>query len=483
MRRFQILFFAVPLFSLLFCSASFGQLAPTEVGNVLSSSRPVVIKNAGLGRGVNFGNMLEAPSEGEWGLFVEEIFFDKVVEAGMDHVRIPISWTHHTSDFAPFQIDPEFFDRVDTVIDFALQRGLRVIVNVHHYDELNADPQGEQERALAIWQQIATRYQNLPATVFFEILNEPHGQFNDEPDLWNQFMVEALDVIRQTNPTRKVLVGPVFYNSISELGSFAPPNDDNLVTTVHYYEPFPFTHQGAEWINPVPPVGVTWTGEAFGLNGGWQNWSWNSDVESTNSALAVTYNEGYAGFQVHNPNLVSGATELRFTIDQPLNLNISVRDLFNDVEQFYSLTTSSGTQTYVVDISDYGASNQISNIFIQNNSPNPQNTFNISNFELVTNDSVISVINSEADRIAEAFRTAFQWGLDNHMPMHLGEFGAYNPADMDSRVRWTEAVRENAEQFRLDWAYWELAAGFGFYDPDNNSFRLPLLQALVPDFQ
>ena len=346
MLRIDSLLIAV-IISALFCVVSDGQLTTSNVENLLQSKRPNHITTAGLGRGVNFGNMLEAPNEGEWGLFVEEIFFDKVVEVGMDHVRIPISWTHHTSSSAPYQIETEFAERVDEVIEFALQRGLRVIVNNHHYDELNDDPIAEQTRALAIWQQIATRYQDLPDDVYFEILNEPHGQFNNNPELWNQFMVEALNVIRQTNPNRKVLVGPVFFNSIAALSSFAPPNDLNLVTTVHYYEPFEFTHQGATWIDPVPPVGPTWSGEAFGLNTPWQNWSWNTAVESTSgNGLDVTYNEGYAGFQVHNPGSVAGGMEIRFTLDQPLNLNVAVRNVFSGAEQFFQISTTSGFQTY-----------------------------------------------------------------------------------------------------------------------------------------
>jgi endoglucanase len=43
-----------------------------------------------LQRGVNMGNMLEAPNEGEWGLYVEEEYFDLIKEAGFDFVRLPV---------------------------------------------------------------------------------------------------------------------------------------------------------------------------------------------------------------------------------------------------------------------------------------------------------------------------------------------------------------------------------------------------------
>src|SRR5512146_2138590 len=49
-----------------------------------------------LRRGINFGNMLEAPKEGDWGLTVQEDYFDLVKEAGFDFVRLPVRWFAHT---------------------------------------------------------------------------------------------------------------------------------------------------------------------------------------------------------------------------------------------------------------------------------------------------------------------------------------------------------------------------------------------------
>ena len=57
---------------------------------------------------------------------------------------------------------------------------------------------------------------------------------------------EALGIIRQTNPHRTVIVGPASWNSIAALPKLElPPDDHDIIVTVHYYSPFPFTHQGA----------------------------------------------------------------------------------------------------------------------------------------------------------------------------------------------------------------------------------------------
>jgi hypothetical protein len=88
---------------------------------------------AALGRGVNFGNMLEAPSEGAWGLTVTDDFIDKAAAAGFKSVRLPVRWSNHASADAPFTIDAAFLSRVDGVVDKLLAKGLVVVLNMHHY--------------------------------------------------------------------------------------------------------------------------------------------------------------------------------------------------------------------------------------------------------------------------------------------------------------------------------------------------------------
>ena len=75
---------------------------------------------------------------------------------------------------------------------------------------------------------------------------------------------------------------------------------------------------------------------------------------------------------------------------------------------------------------------------------------------------------------------AVRFGEQLDCPLWLGEFGAYGKADMDSRVRWTTFVREEAEKRGIPWAYWEFGAGFGIYDRSAEAFRQELTAALIP---
>lgn len=216
-----------------------------------------------LGKGVNLGNMLEAPKEGDWGLRVEAEDFPLIRAAGFAHVRVPIRWSAHAATEAPYTIDPEFFARIDWVVDQALANDLAVVLNVHHYDEMYVDPTVHDDRFVAIWTQIAERYQDRPPELLFEFLNEPNGALGAAR--WNRIFAKTLAAVRATNPTRGIVVGPVEWNSFARLDELELPEDDAyLIATFHYYLPFEFTHQGAEWAPGSDAwLGRTWSGEGL----------------------------------------------------------------------------------------------------------------------------------------------------------------------------------------------------------------------------
>jgi endoglucanase len=307
-----------------------------------------------LDRGINFGNMLDAPTEGAWGVRVEESFLNLVGERGFTSaVRLPVRWSNRASADAAARIDPTFFRRVDHVVDTLLARGCTVLMNMHHYRQLDGDkldtgdttvdPAVVQTRFLAMWDQIAQRYADRGERLIFEPYNEPHGQL--EPH-WNRLLSEVVARIRVSNPGRVLMVGPTMWNNALRLSELRLPDDENLIATVHHYEPFDFTHQGAEW---------------------------------------------------HEPRL-------------PLGLDCC------DAQQL--------------------------------------------------------------SRIAAPLELARQWREQHGYPVVVGEFGAYGKAPAAARRRYLTALRREMEQRQLPWMYWELAAGFGVYDPASRGFRPEVFEPL-----
>jgi len=240
---------------LLFC-ALVGLAGPLQAADPKDTAH----YNRLLGRGINFGNALEAPREGDWGLTLEEGYFERIKKAGFNSVRIPIRWSAHAGAAPPHEIDAAFFKRIDWAVDQALTRDLVAIINVHHFEELYRDPDKQEARFLALWKQIAGHLRDRSDRLYFELLNEPNDKLTEER--WNAMIPKVLEVVRASNPKRIVIVGPGQWNGLSALDKLRlPAADRNLIVTFHYYSPFHFTHQGAEWLPDSKKwKGTTWTG-------------------------------------------------------------------------------------------------------------------------------------------------------------------------------------------------------------------------------
>ncbi len=214
-----------------------------------------------LGRGINLGNALEAPRGVSWGVTLKAEYLAKIKAAGFHNVRIPVRWSAYAAAEAPFTIEPAFFARVDWAVNGALKNRLVPVLNMHYYDEIFKDPDGHAARFVALWRQIAEHYREFSPQLVFELLNEPNGKLDAAH--WNPLVAETLGTIRQSNPTREVVVGPTHWNAINDLERLElPEGDRHLIVTVHYYLPFHFTHQGATWAGPEAQtwIGTRWTG-------------------------------------------------------------------------------------------------------------------------------------------------------------------------------------------------------------------------------
>jgi endoglucanase len=209
-------------------------------------------------KGINLGNRLEAPNEGDWGGVIQSEDFPFIARRGFDHVRIPIRFSGHALSTPPYTIDAAFFKRVDTVLDEAAAANLAVVVDMHAYDELTQNVAAERDRFVGLWAQIAARYQSRPETVAFELFNEPNGQLDTS---WNDVLLPAVQTIRASNPHRLLIVDSVFWADPTRLSTLTLPNDANIMSSIHFYEPKLFTFQGMSWMGPpYQTTGVVFPG-------------------------------------------------------------------------------------------------------------------------------------------------------------------------------------------------------------------------------
>jgi len=204
-------------------------------------------------RGANLGNYLEAPRGQDWGASYDERDFAAAAAEGFDHVRIPVAWQHYCGPGPQFKLEADILRKVDALVDLAQKHKLAAIINVHHFDDFTSDPAGQKARLVALWRQIAEHCRNRPATLAFELLNEPKDKATTA--VLNPIYAELIRTIRKSNPERAIFVGPGQFNQVSQLGQLKLPDDDaNLIVTIHSYDPFLFTHQGASWSGRITRV-------------------------------------------------------------------------------------------------------------------------------------------------------------------------------------------------------------------------------------
>ena len=434
--------------------------------------------NASLGRGLNLGHALEAPFEGAWGVTLEASDFDAIARAGFDSVRVPVRWSGYASDAPPYAIDETILARVDWVLDQAARTGLAAIVNVHLYDELSADPDAERDRFLAIWEQLGARYASRPGSVAFELLNEPNAAFDDDPGAWNALARDALAVVRRTNPVRPVLIGPVGFNVLERLDELELPDDPNLVATVHYYAPFGFTHQGATWVDPVPPVGVGWAPDDTGVGRAFWNGSWDTEVTGEAGTLRLRFGRRYAGFSLQHRAGGYLPTLYRLTVSGRVRADVICRGDGGFVGVDRLDASGAGPTSVELDLSACGPDTV--DVALQNllvDAP----AFTIERGEVCDATGCEDVVMTAGQIVDKDLGAAAAWAAREGVPLNLGEFGVHAPADTASRAAWTARVQAAARGVGASTHYWNYSSdNFGARDQVTGSWRAPLLEALLP---
>lgn len=230
MKRFIPFFLILLLF--IFILAGCSQSGKTDYPPVLAKC-------------LNIGNCLEAPKGQPWDVPMDISYFSIIKRAGFQCVRLPIRFSDYADSSNNHCLDEAFMKNIDTYVNEALKQHLTLILDLHHFMPIMADPEGNKGCLISIWKQLAERYKNYPNTLVFELLNEPQNKI--DCDVWNLILAETVSAIRSIDTKRYLIVGGTNYNSIDSLQSLKLPVDKRIIATIHYYEPNEVTFQGTPY--------------------------------------------------------------------------------------------------------------------------------------------------------------------------------------------------------------------------------------------
>ena len=249
-----------------------------------------------MGNGTNLGNTMEAcdtnigsiysynPSyyETSWGQpITTKEMIQGMKDAGFDSLRIPVAWMTNATNLATtgdYTIAPEYLDRVEEIVQWALEADMYVIIN-DHWDggwygmfgsETEATRNLAMEAYIGMWTQIAERFEKYDYHLIFEGANEEIGaRFDENSSLYcddsvttylsdderyalaNKVNQTFVDTVRATggNNTYRFLLVPGYGTNIAQTcdDRFVMPTDsveNRLMVSVHYYDPWAYCGDG-----------------------------------------------------------------------------------------------------------------------------------------------------------------------------------------------------------------------------------------------
>lgn len=233
-----------------------GFIAPRRLGNDTPTHRAC----ARLKRGMNLGNGWEAPPGQSWGVHFTTDDIDRIAAEGFDHIRVPVAFHFYLHPGGHgLELSPALLKELEPVLRRALDNKLHVLLDWHHFDDLTKSPAEHAARFTAGWECIARHFQAWPPGLFYELLNEPHDALTTE--VANPIYQNAIAAIRAIDERRIIVASPGQWGQAGQLDQLRlPDGDDRLIVTVHCYEPFYFTHQGAGWTGLQDLRGIVYPG-------------------------------------------------------------------------------------------------------------------------------------------------------------------------------------------------------------------------------
>ena len=270
-------------------------ISPEEEEKISSMTSLEMIR--AMGNGINLGNTLEAYNhkgyigggnpdgfETGWGQpYTTAEMIMGMKNAGFDTIRIPVAWTNGMNyESGDYTIDQRLMDRVETVVNYALDADMYVIINDHWdgswWGMFGSEDMAVRDKALemykSMWTQIGENFKDYSRKLIFESANEELGDRLNDKDVTgsegvlsksecyettNMINSEFVQLIRSqggNNADRFLLIAG--YNTDIAMTCderFKMPEDtadSKLLLSVHYYTPWDYcgTESVDHWGSP-----------------------------------------------------------------------------------------------------------------------------------------------------------------------------------------------------------------------------------------
>ena len=219
----------------------------------------------GFQKGINLGGWLSQFGTydiNHFDSFITRDDIGKIAALGFDHVRVPVDYIMledeegRSRDYG--------YDRLSACREWCADFGLNMLIDLHECYGYSFDPLKKeidrkrfffdkdlQKRFLDLWRLIANRFRDFQEQIAFEPLNEV--VLPEVADAWNAVASSYIREMRSIVPDSYLVIGGIRYNHVLSIPLLSLPTDDKIVYNFHCYEPLIFTHQGAYWVDRMPP--------------------------------------------------------------------------------------------------------------------------------------------------------------------------------------------------------------------------------------
>jgi endoglucanase len=229
---------------------TYGDSIPADATGMSSNAVQLATK---IKLGFNIGNTLEAiGGETNWGNpKITKAFVAFVKQSGFNAIRLPCSFDQYSN--ASAQIKTEWLNRVKEVVQYCVDDGLYVILNIHWdggWLENNctlAKQDAVNIKQKAFWRQIATHLRGFDEHLIFASANEPNASDATQMSVLLSYHQTFINAVRSTggrNSYRVLIVqGPnTDIETTNRLMNTLPvdPAANRMMAEIHYYTPWNF---------------------------------------------------------------------------------------------------------------------------------------------------------------------------------------------------------------------------------------------------